>query len=95
MGDSMTTWMSLLLSLAVSLPLAGIIVLQLIMSAKREEQWMRIFSVKSLEIPATSMAGEQEELLKLPKPDNRKRISVPVPMPDFARNAYASMKREK
>ena len=88
------TWMSLLWSLAVSLPLAVILILQMILAAKREDQWMRIFSVKSLEIPGTSMDGEREEVFKIPKPDMRKRMSVPIPMPDALRTAM-STRREK
>ena len=87
-------WMSLLLSLAVSLPLVALNIMQLILSARREREWTRIFSVKSLEIPGTSMDGKIDEVLKLPRPDTRKRMSVPIPMPDSLRAAM-SMRREK
>lgn len=46
---------------------------------------MRIFSVHSLQIPNTSMDVREPERLAAPAIDKRKRVSIPVPMPDFLR----------
>jgi hypothetical protein len=96
MGFSMTTLatISLLSFLAGSLPLAALLAYQIWMSNSREEKWMRIFSVKSLEIPATTMEGEEPGKTPL-KPDMRKRLTVPLGVPDFAKDVYRAVRRDK
>lgn len=79
--------MNLLYFLAGSLPLAVLLYLQAKQHQKNQEQWMRIFSVASLMIPKASMDAEQEKPPTQPKPDLRKKLSIPVPMPDQLREA--------
>lgn len=81
------TLMNLLCFLAGSLPLAALLYLQMREHREREKEWMRIFSVHSLLIPKASMDAEQEKPAALPKPDLRKKLSIPVPMPDQLREA--------
>jgi hypothetical protein len=82
----------LLCFLAGSLPPLVLLYLRERMHQEREQQWMRIFCVKSLEIPSLSMAGEPEqEEMKVPKPDTRKRLSIPLAVPDFAKDVYRKM----
>ena len=81
------TVMNLLCFLAGSLPLAALLYLQQRQHNQREEQWTRIFSVHSLMIPKASMDAEQDKPPAMPKPDLRKKLSIPVPMPDQLREA--------
>jgi hypothetical protein len=95
MGPGTTTMlMNLLAFLAGSLPALALLYLRERMHQERESQWMRIFSVKSLEIPGTSMESSQptEENEKRAR-DNRKRLSIPLPVPDYAKDVYRSVKR--
>lgn len=86
----MTTLATILLLsfLAGSLPFAVLLYLQMAQHREREKEWMRIFSVHSLMIPKGSMEPEQEKPPVLPKPDLRKKLSIPVPMPDQLREAF-------
>ncbi len=90
----MTPMILLCCFLAGSLPPLALVYLRERMHAEKEAQWMRIFSVKSLEIPGTSMdASQLKEEVKTPKVDNRKRVRTYLPVSDFAIQAYAKMKR--
>lgn len=85
--------MNLLAFLAGSLPTLILLAYLQRMNAEREQQWMRIFSAKSLEIPATTMDGSPvKEETKL-RPDTRKRLSVPLAADDYAKDAYRAIKR--
>jgi hypothetical protein len=85
--------MNLLAFLAVAI-LAGVLAFQMWLYDKNQKSWMRIFSVKSLEIPPQSMDASQptEENEKRAR-DNRKRLSIPLPVPDYAKDVYRSVKR--
>lgn len=86
--------MNLLAFLAGSLPTLILLAYLQRMNAEREQQWMRIFSAKSLEIPATTMDGSPaKEETKL-RPDTRKRLSVPLPVSDYSKDVYRSVKRD-
>ena len=90
----MTTFLtiSLLSFLAGSLPLAALLYLHMKMHQEREEQWTRIFSVHSLAIPKASMDADAEKAPKDAKPDTRKRLSFALPVPQYAKDVYRSMK---
>jgi len=90
-----TLTLSLLLTfLAASLPPLVLLYLRERMHQEREREWMRIFSVKSLEIPATSMdASTPKEQVTVKGPDLRPRRSIPVPVSDAARQMYKAAKQ--
>ena len=91
----MLTLNNLLMFLAGSLPPLVLLYLRERMNAEREKAWMRIFCVKSLEIPSQSMGAEPESEEKKPKPpDTRKRLSFPLPVSDYAKDVYRSVKRQ-
>lgn len=96
MEFSMTTLVMILLLcfLAGSLPPLVLLYLRERMHNERDREWMRIFSVKSLEIPATSMEREpQKEEIKVKGPDLRPRRSIPLPVSDAARQMYKAVKQ--
>lgn len=89
------TLSSLLMFLAGSLPPLVLLYLRERMHAERETEWMRIFCVKSLEIPSQSMAASPEPEEVKPKPvDKRQRLSFPLPVPDYAKDVYRAVKRQ-
>jgi hypothetical protein len=96
MGFSMTT-LAMILALcflAGSLPPLVLLYLRERMHQERETAWTRIFCVKSLEIPAISMdANQEKQEAHIKKPDNRQRMSVPLAVPDFAKDVYRNLKR--
>ena len=85
---------SLLMFLAGSLPPLVLLYLRERMHQEREREWTRIFCVKSLEIPPPSMGDSQEKEAVKPKPDLRKRLSFPLPIPDYAKNVYRQLHRK-
>jgi hypothetical protein len=88
------TMMSLLIFLAGSLPPLVLLYLRERMHQEREEQWTRIFCVKSLEIPQRSMDGNVKEE-KAQKPlDTRKRLSFPLPIADSVKDVYRKLHRQ-
>jgi len=90
----MTPMISLLCFLAGSLPPLVLLYLRERMHQEREEQWMRIFSVKSLEIPQGSMDANQPKEEKTKPVDNRKRLSFPLPVADYAKDVYRQLHRK-
>lgn len=90
-----TTLIPLLTFLAGSLPALVLLYLRERMHQEREREWMRIFSVKSLEIPQTSMdASAPKEQVAVKAPDLRPRRSIPVPVSDAARQMYKAAKQQ-
>ena len=88
-------WTNLLPFLAGSLPLLVLLYLRERMHQDRENQWMRIFSVKSLEIPPQSMdVNQPTEEMQAKAKDNRKKLSIPLPVPDYAKDVYRNLKRQ-
>jgi hypothetical protein len=91
----MMTWMNLLCFLAGSLPLAALLYLQQKNHLESEQRWMRIFSVASLQIPKGTMEGSEEKPPAMKKPDTRQRMHIPLPISDYAKDVYRSLKKEK
>jgi hypothetical protein len=86
---------NLLTFLAGSLPPLVLLYLRERMHAERAREWMRIFCVKSLEIPSESMAVSPEQVeMKVKKPDTRKKLSFPLPVSDYAKDVYRAVKRQ-
>jgi len=86
--------MNLLIFLAGSLPPLVLLYLRERMHDAREREWTRIFCVKSLEIPQISMDGNVKEE-KAAKPlDTRKRLSIPLPVADYAKDVYRKLHRQ-
>ncbi len=81
----MTTWMVLLAFFAV-LFLGGNLALQMYLYDQREKMWMRMLGSK-LEIPLSSMAGE-EPAPAPPSPKREpRRVTVQLPLGAMSKNA--------
>jgi hypothetical protein len=81
---------TILLLLSMVLPLLGVIALQAVLHDRTQRKWMAIFC-ETQGIPAAIMAGKLSHTSdasdKTPlKPDTRKRISIPLPLPALRPN---------
>ena len=87
--------MNLLAFLAGSLPPLILLYLQQRNHRMEKEQLMRILSTASLGIPAQSMEPNQEKTFVPKKPDKRQRMSIPLAVPKFVRDAYTAIRKER
>jgi len=93
-GTTLPPTILLLVFLVGSLPPLVLLYLRERMHQERESQWMRIFCVKSLEIPQISMdASQPTEEVKAKAADKRKRLSIPLAVSDYAKDVYRKMQR--